>query len=255
MNGLRTFLLALLFCSGAAFAENTLKVRVTDFPPNYHLDSQGRWTGYSVEIASRIIERAGYRPVFLDQPWERGLRSMQIGTLHYMTNMSKTPERSEYIEWIGPVYLDEMVLVVSKDNKNLPITSLDDLVKESRARGMKYGYQSGVFYSHEFETRMKNDPEFADSFEAVSKGELNYLKVANGRILGFFESRIATAYQIRHLPAYRRLAIHPFALSGSELYHGISRAGVDDSTLAQLREAHRQLESEGEIQKIIEQYY
>lgn len=169
-------------------------------------------------------------------------------------NLNKTRERSEYIDWIGPVLKGEMVLIVRNDNKDLPVASLDDLVKVSRDRRKKFGCQSGVFYSEEFETRMKNDPAFAASFEAISQGELNYRKVASGRILGFFESRIATAHRIRHHPAYQNLAIHPFVLSTSELYHGVSRAGVDDKTLEQLRRAFKLLKNEGEIQKIVEQY-
>jgi polar amino acid transport system substrate-binding protein len=254
MPGLCAFLLLLLFSSGASATENTLQVRVTDFPPNYYLDSENVWRGIDVELATRIIERAGYRPVFSHQPWERGLRSMQIGALDYMTNLTRTQERSEYIGWIGPVLKGEMVLIVRGDNKDLPVASLDDLVKVSRDRNKKFGYQSGVFYSEEFETRMKNDPAFADSFESISQGELNYLKVANGRILGFFESRIASVHRIRHSPVYRNLAIHPFVLSTSDLYHGVSRAVVDDTTLMQLRKAYKSLENEGEIRKIVEQY-
>lgn len=254
MPGLCAFLLVLLVSSSVAATENTLQVRVTDFPPNYYRDSEGTWTGVDVELATRIIERAGYRPIFQDQPWKRGLKSMQIGTLDYMTNLTKTQQRSAYIDWIGPVLKGEMVLVVGQDNKDLPVASLDELVNVSRDRNKKFGYQSGVFYSEEFNTRMENDPVFADSFEPVSQVELNYLKVAKGRILGFFESRIATVHRIRHSPAYRNLAIHPFVLSTFDLYHGVSRAAIDDATRAQLRKAYELLENEGEVRKIVEQY-
>ncbi len=45
MQGLCALLLVLLFCSGAATAENTLKVRVTDFPPQLLLGFGGSLEG------------------------------------------------------------------------------------------------------------------------------------------------------------------------------------------------------------------
>ncbi|MFE8070468.1 transporter substrate-binding domain-containing protein [Marinobacteraceae bacterium S3BR75-40.1] len=247
-------LIAVLPSSFAATTANTLKVRVTDFPPNYYQGPDGHWQGLSVELAAAIIERAGYRPVFVEQPWARGLKSMRSGTLHYMTNMQRTAERSEYLNWLGPVRQDEMVLIVHAKDRAMPVDSLEDMVRVCHQRKKRFGYQPGVFYSEEFERRIGQDPEFAACFEAISQGELNFRKVMTHRILGFFESRIAAIYRMQNNPDYRALALHPFVLSRSDVYHGISQAGVAPDVLKRLRQAYLALVNEGTLAEIVDRY-
>lgn len=231
-------------------AAETLKIRVTQFPPQYYLNAAGEWTGLDAELARALVEAAGLTPEFVDLPWSRALQEMESGELHIMMNLSQTEERSAYMHWIGPERFARMVLVVQPDNLALPIQTLDDLTVVAAERNVWYGIQQDAFYSEEFNARLENDAEFARWFEAVTEARLNPRKTLSGRIVGFFEDGDAVAYKLTHDPEYAGLAVHTFVLSESPVYFGVSRAGVSAEILEKLQQAYTRLEQDGTFERI-----
>jgi len=249
--GLLSVALILALVVSASFgnaADNIIKIRVRDFPPQYFQDTAGNWTGLDVELAKALVEGAGFKAEFLALPWTRALNNLETGDLHMMMNLSMTPERSLYMYWIGPERKSYMALVVSRENVSLSIMSLDDLVTVSDSLKMNFGIQHDFFYSPEFTERMK-DSNFARHFEAVSDGALQPRKVKNNRIIGFFEDRTTMAYQIKNSPEYSGLAIHPFVLHEENVYFGVSRK-LDIRKLDLLYESYQKLERNGTLEKI-----
>lgn len=251
-------ILALIFIFSCyqtqAFADQIIKIRVTEFPPNYFRDKNGHWKGLGVELSSTIAKSAGFKPVFKNEPWARALESMKEGSIQYMTNMKKTDERSEFINWIGPVREGEVRLIVKKVNENLPIKTLNDFITVSKNKKRKFGYQEGFAYTEAFQRRFENDPEFKNIFEPIQTGELNFKKVMAGRILGFFETTISAEYRIKNDPDYKELVSHPFVLRRTPVYHGVSKKGVDGETLQKLLGAFDKSQKNGNIQRIIKKY-
>lgn len=233
-----------------ASAVETLKIRVTEFPPQYYLNAAGEWTGLDVELARVLVETAGFTPEFVVRPWSRALQEMETGELHIMMNLSQTEERSAYMHWIGPERIARMVLVVRPTDLDLPIQTLDDLVTVAAQRNLWYGILQDAFYSEEFNTRLENDLEFARWFETVAESHLNPRKTVAGRILGFFEDGDSVAYKLTHDPEYAGLSLHDFALTESPVYFGISRAGVSSEILERLQLAYVQLEQDGTFERI-----
>ncbi len=231
-----------------AVPDNVLLVRVPDkdSPPFYYHDATGQWTGLEVELARALVEGAGFIPEFVGLPWSRALDSMKTGEIHLMMNVSNTPERSEYMAWIGPERMSRMILAVRKEDAALPIQTLDDLVAIAQARGSKFGIKQDTYYSAEFNARLE-DPQFAQWFETVSDELLNPSKVASGRTLGWFQDEALVRYTIAHDPAGANLVVHPFALREEEVYFGISKAGVSAQMLNLLQEAFLRLEQDGTL--------
>lgn len=233
-----------------AEAVDTLRIRVTDkdSPPFYYHDTSGQWTGLEVEMARALAVEAGFTPEFIGLPWSRALESIKNGEIDLMMNVTQTDERSEYMAWVGPERLSRMVLAVRKEDQNLPIQTLDDLVKAAAERNSKFGIKQDTIYSTEFNERLKT-PEFAQWFEMVPDELLNPPKVVNGRILGWFQDETMVRYVIAKTPEYAGLVVHSFALVESEVFFGVSK-GVSVGDLARLQAAYQRLEQNGVFDEI-----
>jgi ABC-type amino acid transport substrate-binding protein len=228
---------------------NVVKFRVTDYPPASYKGADGQWTGLDVEIAKAVVEKAGYTIEFTELPFARGIKEMEDGTIQMMANLSKTDERSKFLTWIGPERTTKMGLVVKAGNEQLPIKTLDDLVTACTEKKARFGIQSDVFYSKEFNDRL-SDPKFSDCFEKVAESELNTDKLQKDRILGFFEETNNMRYQIATNARYKGLALHDFILNSEDVYIGVSLKGATPEMAAKLQAAFDALQKDGTLDKI-----
>ncbi len=233
--------------------KTVIKIHVYDFPPLVYKNDDGIWTGLDVEMARVMVERAGFIPEFVELPWSRALYDMSRGTLDLMCNLSITPERSEYMAWIGPERESIMGLAVREENKDLVINSLEDLFVVSAEKKLKFGIQDDIFFSPEFNERLK-DPAFRALFEFVNDGNQNPAKTVAGRILGYFEELYYIRYCAEKVPEYKGLAVHPFRLKKEDVYFGVSKIGVDSATLGRLEAAYRVLAADGTFRRILADY-
>lgn len=240
-----------------AYAGDVVTVRVADFPPNYIEDDAGNWKGLSVELADAIISAAGYVPEFVELPWSRAIKSLENGDLAYMTNLSKTDERSRFLDWIGPIRVDRMGLFVHGSQTSLPITSLDDFLTVCTGQKMQFGIQQDVVYSAALTKRLNDDEKFRECFRTVAKVDSNLNMVANRRIIGFLESIVSIKYRIATDPEFADLAAHPFVLeadTSAEIYHGLSKQGVSEEMKARLQKGYEKCVEDGTVQRILEKW-
>ncbi|MBV8634817.1 MAG: amino acid ABC transporter substrate-binding protein [Burkholderiaceae bacterium] len=229
-------------------AAETIRMRVTEFAPNY-FQRDGRWMGLDVELAEAIVHEAGFEIEFRDLPWSRALSYMKSGDLDIMANLSRTPEREAFMLFIGPERLSTRVLVVKAENVNLPIKNLDDLVSVSRQQNKPFGIQADAKYSPEFDARLANDKAFAEVLDPVSQGALLPRKLMAGHDLGFFEDSNYAAYQLKYSPDFKGLAIHPFTLASDPVFLGV-RKSLNPALAKKLEDAYQKLERNGTLEKI-----
>ena len=246
-------IVAFLSVSISAFSSDTfIRVRVSDFPPQYYLDNTGRWTGLDVELANAIINEAGFKAKYVLTSWSAGLRHIEDGTLDLMMNMSITAERSRYTNWIGPARKTQMVLVVNEANQGMAIKELDDFINISQAQKIRFGLQDNLHYSDAFNDKLKN-PQFNNSFEIVKNEKMNPRKVIANRILGFFEDKISMTYRVKNDPNYKGLVVHPFILREEDVYFGISKK-TSLQAYKKLLQAFEKLQQDGTLQSIRARY-
>jgi len=248
------FLLNTLAAAPAASsgAVEKIRVRVTQFAPNYFMQD-GQWTGLDVQLAEAVIKEAGYQPEYHELPWSRALAYLQDGRIDMMMNVTRTPDREEFMHFIGPERVSKRVMVVRREHLNLPITGLDDLPKAAERIRIPFGIQQDAKYSEAFDTRYRQDPEFARHFEPVPQGALLPKKTSAGRNLGFFEDENYVAWQARSNPEFQDLVIHAFVLSSDPVYFGVSKH-VDAASLKKLDAAFQKLEKNGTLARIRAQW-
>ncbi len=187
-------------------AQEVLKVRVSQWPPQYYQDDDGNWTGVDIEIAQAIIEEAGFEAEFIALPWARGLRYLKNGKIDMILGFAKNDESKAYSKWIGPHRNVTIVLIVRKGDTNMPIKSLDDMISIAKERDKLFSHLAKAFWSKEYNERLEHDAKFRATFDIVPLGEQSLKKLQRDRVLGFFEVEGAFVYRIQHDPKYAGLA-------------------------------------------------
>ncbi len=234
--------------------DQAIKIRVTNWPPQYYQDKNNHWTGVDVELARALVSRAGFTPVFESLPWARGIEYLKTGKIQMILGFGIKEERKEYALWLGPSRSISVGLFVKKGNESLPIKSLDDMLTIAKKLNKNFGHQNQAFFSVEFNHRLKTDPEFAEFFEIASPVYINVRKTLSGRILGFFEVKDILMHRIKNDAEYKELIAHPFILDKRPTYFGISKKGVSVKTLSKLYETYENVIKDGTFQRIRDQW-
>ncbi len=249
-------ILAALACSFLAFAragaepKPVVVARVSENAP-YFWSENGVWKGLDVEIYAAIAKEAGVELKFERLPWSRAIDYMKTGECGIMSQLSKTPEREEYMTFLGPYDLEEIVLVVKKADAKIRIANLDELAAASVAAGKAIGIEEDAFYSDAFSERFANDERFRSRFEYV-KTTANDM-ILGGRIFAAFDRRPIIAYDIRTKPQYKGLAVHPFVIGSGPVYIGVSKKTPPD-VLARLEAACEKLAGNGGFKRIVDRW-
>ena len=237
----------------STYTNNTIiKVPLLEYPPASFLNKDFSWEGLDVDLSRAVIEEAGFTPEYTATPWSTSFKFIKSGHMSLMPNLSKTTERSEYMNWIGPERVAEIVLIVKKENLNLEIKTIDDLLPLAQKMNQGFGIEKYTIYSDEFSEKLKN-PEFRKYIEAVNQTYLNPRKTRNNRILGFFMEKNVFHYLNKTDKDFQNLAVHPFVLNYEVVYFGISKK-LPDSDFKKLESAYNKLEKNGTLDKIRNRY-
>ncbi len=242
-------LIILITLTSQAFSQCRLSVRVANSIPQYYQDVNKNWQGMAVELIEVLLREAHCQPIYTVYPWRRALAQLQVGKLDMMVNLSITPERKEFLWFIGPQRDETIVLVVNNDF-DLNINSLADF----KTLNNKIGIENGAFYGNNFDKKYKSEPAFANLFvHAVNTGMLiNMLKVK--RIVGFFEDRYSSAYKMRTQTQYLGVKTHSFLVNQDFVYFGFSKKSVSQELLARLKKAYDKASSAGKFEAVIKRY-
>ncbi len=240
----------LLWAQSGMAEDTTVSVYAMDLAPYFWLNEQGQWQGLYAELATALIEQAGMQPKFKVLPWIRGVEYLKSGKLEMTSLLSKTPEREEFIHFIGVSGIEQTTLLVKQDEvaKFQALQTLDDLVQE----GYTWGIRDQTFYSEEFNHRLETDAAFRSHFDIIVKIKLNALKAAKGnRFSGAFVDRIGMSYALKTDDTYKGLAmvIVPFFLP-ADVYFGVSKR-IAPEKLEKLQAAYDTLNAQGAFEAIV----
>lgn len=106
---------------------------ITEAYPPYNFEENGMVKGITVEILLEVSKEAG-QPLKRSQiklrPWARGYRQALSGPMVMLFSMSRTQEREDKFQWVGPI-LKNKVAVLAKKSSGIKIIKSDDLKKYS----------------------------------------------------------------------------------------------------------------------------
>ena len=223
-------LFLLHFWAGVAKSEEgPLVVRYNEkaFPASY-LDGE-TWRGMDVELIDMLVKNVGMqtKPVVVSFP--RALKAAAGGGIHLVPNLSQNDERSRFLEWLGPMRISSVALIVTHDNLDMQIEGYDGLSAAVEQSGLKIAYVSGSSYSASLDRKL-GQAGFRQNLFFVSEDSTAFRMLRAGRVLGLFydafEARasINTVYPNR-LSEFSGLALHPFRVPNSKAgaFIGVSK--------------------------------
>lgn len=114
-------------CGGSAAAEEELPELVIgsdNYRPFYYIDTDGKFAGIDVELATEACRRMGYRAVFERIDWDRKDTLLQSGKVDCLWGSFSMNGREERYQWAGPYMYSRQVVAVQRDSD---IRTLADL--------------------------------------------------------------------------------------------------------------------------------
>lgn len=139
---LRIFALVatLLLISSAPAHAQELRFGYDEYPPlAYTEDGQAR--GESVELVKEACARLGFTPVFKRMPFARLLDSVRSGVVDAALDVTRTPDRQDYLYYPSYVRGVDSIILFSHDGWGKDYRSLNDVTTErvGVVRGYYYG--------------------------------------------------------------------------------------------------------------------
>ena len=242
------FVFCLCFVPLDVIAECELRVRVADYPPQYYIED-GQWKGMGIELVEVLLNEAGCKPVYQIQPWKRAIKSLEVGMLDIVMNLSVTDERKEFMHFIGPQRDESMILAVA-DNFDFKITSLEDIKKLPG----EIGIQRGGFYGDTFKTKYESDITFKQKFYEVTNANQLIKMFQKKRLVGLIIDRYEFFQKVKTDKNFKGLKAHPFFINQDFIYFGLSKKTVSADTFERLQQAYKNAVKKGRFEDVLKQY-
>jgi len=195
--------------------ERVLRLTTTDWAPFYGVNLQNN--GPLTEI---VKEAFGVSDIPVDVnfvPWSRALQMAKTGHSDGVMGLYYNAERSEYLVYSEPIFLDEIVLAGRAENRLREYADLREL------QGYKIGVSQGWIYSEAFDSE-----DYLIKDVALTPVH-NIRKLVANRIDLMAVSRYYLQNYLRSNRVYNNVNVVTLdpPLKRSALYVGISRKLVD----------------------------
>ncbi|MDE1462669.1 substrate-binding periplasmic protein, partial [Spartinivicinus poritis] len=167
------FYCLLLLVKSHASANYDLLVAMTDHYPPFEYIEDGSPRGISIEILNLILKKLDIEVSIRFMPWSRAYKIATTTPNTMLMTMSKTEERDQYFEWVGPIYKTQVKVYRLQSRKNINLVDID-AAKNYRV-GTVRGYASEKLL-------LSNGFSFGDNLFSASDSDINFQKLLGKRI-------------------------------------------------------------------------
>ena len=258
---MRTLLLAAAALTGwaAAAAADTLDeikkrgemivgMEIAYQPFEYFKD--GKVIGYDIDIATKIAERIGVKPKFVDTAWAGVIPSLYAQKFDtIMSGMAITKDRSEKVLFAMP-YAESGSIIMIRAASSGQIKTPADLAGKSV--GTQLGSPTDVL-AKKLEAKLKADgkPGFK-SYKLYEHYPESYLDLGNGRLDAVILSRTIAMVLIRDQPG--KFAIVD-GVQDIKVYAGYAFRKGDEAFVAIVNEVLGGMKASGELAALQQKWF
>ena len=139
--------------------------------PNYEFKNEktGKIEGSTVELMALACKRAGIKCTQKITKWsvatQRAMYEENVG----VHSIARTTERENNYQWVGPVYMDQLLLVTRRDHNINPSLLLNVV-------GAQVGFYSvAILQTEGFIVKQYKD--YGKIFDALKKGEIDLVEL------------------------------------------------------------------------------
>jgi polar amino acid transport system substrate-binding protein len=233
-----------LLTSNSPSPAQTLQVYTEVWPP-YSYEHQGSLTGYSTELLKAVLLEAGIDAKYTALSWSRAYQhtTTEANTLLYTT--TRTPERENLFDWIGPIGVRKLWLFKLKDRTDIQIKGVNDLKKYKVSivrdtSSLKLVTERGLF-PHD---QIDEAPTTASNVKKLFFKRVDLILATNG----------GANYELSQLP-YPKDAMEPVYLLNDEfLFYFAINKKTDPLTTQKIRHAFEKVKSTGLVESLKKKY-
>ena len=137
-------------------------------PWTYH-DENDKLVGYDVEVGTKIAEKLGVTPTFVEGEWDGLLAGLDAGRYDIMVNgVDITEERSEKYDFSTPYAYNRTAVIVGSDNDT--IHSLEDLKGKHTANTISSTYAQ---LAEQYGAEVTGVDDLNQTFELLLSGRID----------------------------------------------------------------------------------
>jgi len=243
------FFILLLFSPLAISCDLTVRLE------EYSAQSQKigeTWQGLDVELADLLLSTAECSYTFTPIPWGRSLRMLESGEVDMMLTVSKTDQRKDFIQYIGPQRTETIVFTSLPANtpNGTQVSSFDALFSLPKP----FAIQRGAFYGPMFDEMFSSDKANKHKVIVVADNQHKIDLLVNRRISGFLEAKLNVYFERQQEPALSELQIHPLVINRANVYYAFSKKSVPANVLLRIQRAYESLQRDDKFTPILEKY-
>lgn len=222
----------------------TLKVYTQSWPP-YSYEADGKLTGYSTELLRAVLNEASLDASFTVLSWSRAYQtaSQEPNSLLYTT--TRTPEREDVFEWIGPIGIRKLWLFKLKDRQDIQIKGKEDL-KKYRVSIVRDTSSLKLVMDRDLFPRSQIDeaPTTASNVKKLFFKRVDLILATNG----------GANYELSQLP-YPRDAMEPvYVLNDEFLFYFAINKKSDPILIEKIRHAFAKIKAIGLVDTLKKKY-
>lgn len=260
--------LIVYFSSGVALSKEAVKepqkepqtesltLGWNDFPPYSWKDEQGEIQGFDIEVATAILEEAGFEVVLKKMPWNRIVQiGLKNGEIDVAMSASYTQEREkEFYFSNSEYYLSDVTIFIRKRDKEklAGLKRLSDISNFDISVGVTRGY----IYSETYQSLLKN-PDFSSRLIETAQEKQNIKMLMTGRVDAIIGNHLSISHIISELDQANDITPHVYLeLSGEDQgsFMMFSKFSVTQNQLDRVNKALARLKNKGVIKNIGEKY-
>lgn len=208
-----------------------IKVGIREIPPYSFQNELFHWQGSDIDLLKEISTILKCDIQFLPVSFGEGLNLLKDGKIDAMSQLSKLPERSKSIHFVGPIRSEKFTLVTDK-KINEEIIELETISKLPYI----FAKRRGTYLGSEFENLYKFNKEFANKFIEIANSQPRIDLVLKGRVVGFFEESNFKDYQLKYVKKYQALKQHPLEIISGDVYLGLSKKTISKTQLKMINQ-------------------
>ena len=217
----------------------TIAMEGTWAPWTYH-DESDNLVGYDVEVATKIAEKLGVEPKFVEGEWDGLLAGLDAGRYDIMVNgVDITPERAEKYDFSTPYAYNRTAVITQKDNDS--IKTLEDLNGKTTANTISSTYAE---LAAQYGATVTGVDDLNQTFELLLSGRID--ATLNAEVTYY-------DYMKEHPDANAKIAV--LTADANEVAIPM-RKGDETATLrAAIDTAIEEMRADGTLKELSEKYF
>ena len=217
----------------------TVAMEGTWAPWTYH-DESDNLVGYDVEVATKIAEKLGVEPKFVEGEWDGLLAGLDAGRYDIMVNgVDITPERAAKYDFSTPYAYNRTAVITQKDNDS--IKTLEDLNGKTTANTISSTYAE---LAEQYGATVTGVDDLNQTFELLLSGRID--ATLNAEVTYY-------DYMKEHPDANAKIAV--LTADANEVAIPM-RKGEETATLrAAIDTAIEEMRADGTLKELSEKYF